>query len=163
MTILQWIVAAITSIFVATVGYLQWRTAHQKAVLDLFDKRFKIYETVKRCVDQVIINPNRFDGELEKEFLKAVNEAYFFFGDDVNSYLDTLRKDILVVRDPLPKISLAEVLPRITNFYKDGLPLFAKYMRFSQTVQGWDWLVLRWLTPPVWLKKISQNLRRPIP
>ena len=41
MTLLQWIVAAITSIFVAAVAFLQWRTAQQKAVLDLFDRRFK--------------------------------------------------------------------------------------------------------------------------
>jgi len=39
MEIVQWVVAAGTTIFVATVGYFQWRTAQQKAVLDLFDRR----------------------------------------------------------------------------------------------------------------------------
>jgi hypothetical protein len=76
--ILTLLIAAI----VAWIGYLQWRTAQQKAVLDLFDKRFKIYETVKNCVDHVGRNPQYFS-EREKEFLKAVNEAYFLFGDDL--------------------------------------------------------------------------------
>jgi hypothetical protein len=75
MNTLQWSVAAITAAFVAVVSFLQWRTAKQKAVLDLFDKRFKIYETVKNCGDQVGRNPQYFS-EREKEFLKAVNEAY---------------------------------------------------------------------------------------
>jgi hypothetical protein len=156
MTLLQWLVAALTAIFVAAVAFLQWRTAQQKAVLDLFDRRFEIYETVKNCVDQVHTNPLCFGGELEKEFLKAKNEAYFFFGDDVNNYLETLRKNILTVRDayklqpvpvaiklqangepaPAQVIGLVanQAMNRINNFYKDGQPLFAKYMRFSQTV-----------------------------
>ena len=79
--------------FVAWIGYLQWRPAQQKAVLDLFDRRFKVYETVKNCVDRVTINSALFGGELEKEFLKAVNEAYFLFDDDVHNYLETLRTD----------------------------------------------------------------------
>ena len=37
MQIMQWIVAAGTAIFVALVGFFQWRTAQQKAALDLFD------------------------------------------------------------------------------------------------------------------------------
>jgi hypothetical protein len=48
--------------------------AQQKAMLNLFDRRFKIYETVKNCVDQVNRNPQYFS-EREKEFRKAVLEA----------------------------------------------------------------------------------------
>ena len=135
------------------VGFFQWRTAQQKAVLDLFDKRFKIYETVKHCVDQVSINPNRFDNERQKEFLKAVNEAYFFFDDDVNRYLERLRKDLLTVynatRFEATTADGEEAISRISKFAEDGQPLFAKYMRFTQTVPAtfgsrlWDlWLAL---------------------
>ena len=152
MTLLQWIVAAITSIFVAAVAFLQWRTAQQKAVLDLFDRRFKIYETVKNCVDQVGRNPQYFS-EREKEFLKAVNEAYFFFDDDVNRYLERLRKDLLTVynatRFEATTADGEEAISRISKFAEDGQPLFAKYMRFTQTVPAtfgsrlWDlWLAL---------------------
>ena len=46
----QWVIAAITAIFVAVVAFLQWRTAQQKAVLDLFDRRHAIYEIVRNAV-----------------------------------------------------------------------------------------------------------------
>jgi hypothetical protein len=49
MEIVQWIAAAGTTIFVATVGYFQWRTAQQKAVLDLFDRRHEIFEVVRNA------------------------------------------------------------------------------------------------------------------
>src|SRR5712671_2391031 len=122
---LQWIVAAITAIFVAVVAFLQWRTAQQKAVLDLFDRRFKIYETVKTCVDEANRNAGYFNGEREKEFLKVRDDAYFWFGNDIQDYLEDLRKE-LVKRDQSSNVA--------NKFYKIGQPKFAKYMRFSQTV-----------------------------
>jgi hypothetical protein len=72
-----------------------------------------------------------------------VNEAKFLFGDDVNNYLDELKKDILFVRDatkpqvpPSPeptRIELMAAMYRISiNFSRIGEPLFAKYMRFTQ-------------------------------
>ena len=66
-------------------------------VLD--DRRFKLYETVKKCVNQFLINPLRFDNELEREFLGAMDEAHFYFDDDLYDYLETLRKHILTVLD----------------------------------------------------------------
>jgi len=138
MTLLQWIVAAVTSIFVAAVAFLQWRTAQEKAVLDLFDRRFKIYETVKNCVDHMKGNPQDFGGWQEKEFLKAVNEAHFFFDDDLDDYLETLRKAILTVRDTTKLQATTadrdQAISRIDKFYEEGRPKFAKYMRFTQTV-----------------------------
>jgi hypothetical protein len=157
MEVLQRLVPAITGIVGAIIGaFVAWRVAKQNAVLELFDRRSKIYETVKNCVDQVVINPLRFDNEREKEFLRAVNEAYFLFGDDLRDYLETLRKDIVTVRDidrqPAPGASWSieaalisnrreQAMNRINKFSEDGQPLFAKYMRFSQAVPstfgGW--------------------------
>jgi hypothetical protein len=36
------------AVFVASVGFFQWRTAQQKASLDLFERRHAIYEIVRR-------------------------------------------------------------------------------------------------------------------
>jgi hypothetical protein len=122
------------------IGYLQWRTAQQKAALDLFDKRYKVYETVKNSVDQVVKNAPDFDKDREKELRKAVNEAYFFFGDDVHHYLESVWDNIVFVCGIHPDelavraSERAERMTRILEFYKIGQPLFAKYMRFSQAV-----------------------------
>jgi hypothetical protein len=72
-----------------------------------------------------------------------VSEAYFLFGDDVNSHLDKLRQDIVVVhtfetlgpaRMKDDAANRSEAMGRIHKFHETGRPLFAKYMRFSQPV-----------------------------
>jgi len=149
--VVQWTIAAITAIFVAVVAFLQWRTAQQKAVLDLFDRRRAIYETVRKAVETMTSNSNAFDQGREIEFMDAMERAYFFFGDDVVAYLDRLWKAISEVRDAdgmmkqnpvlnaLGKLSeqRTAALKRVTKFHDEGKPLFARYMRFSQTVPIW--------------------------
>jgi hypothetical protein len=149
VTIIQAIIAAATAIFVAAVGYYQWRTAEQKAVLDLFDRRRAIYDVVHSCVLQMISSSPGFDQQRETEFLRAKEQAYFFFGDDVQTYLEQLWQDIIDVRaadeeqkGPLESSDRTQTiqrrrtaLNRISKFYQDGKPLFGKYMRFSQPVR----------------------------
>jgi hypothetical protein len=43
MQVVQWTVAAGTAIFVALVGFFQWRTAQDKAALDLFERRHEVF------------------------------------------------------------------------------------------------------------------------
>jgi hypothetical protein len=144
----QWAIAAVTAIFVTLVAFLQWRTAQQKAVLDLFDRRRAIYETVRKAVETMASNSNAFDQAREIEFMDAMERAYFFFGDDVVAYLDRLWMaigevcdvDRLMKQNPVLNAvgNLAQrrvaALKRVTKFHDESKPLFAKYMRFSQTV-----------------------------
>lgn len=144
----QWVIAATTAIFVATVAFLQWRTAQQKAVLDLFDRRHAIYEIVRKAVSTLASNSTAFDQAREVEYMQAMEDAYFFFGDDVEHYMRRLWSDITdvwAVDKELPattdndtRRALIEkrraALSRIAQFHGDGMPLFARYMRFAQTV-----------------------------
>jgi hypothetical protein len=153
MDLVQWIVAAGTTIFVATVGYFQWRTAQQKAVLDLFERRHQIFEIVRSTVGTMMTNSHQFDQQKEIEFSKTMERAYFFFGDDIRAYLDQLWIDLVTVRaadqvlsgtpDPQLRAQTVQrrqtVLLRIGEFYKKGQPLFGRYMRFSQTVPSGFW------------------------
>jgi hypothetical protein len=125
------IVSAIIVALGLVVAFLQWRTAQQKAALELKDRQLKLYEIVKNCVDQFGINSQRFDSELERKFLKAIEEARFLFGDDLHDYLDTLRKDILIVRDidrigpPTNAAKRGEAIRRINKFYEVGQARFS--------------------------------------
>jgi hypothetical protein len=146
MSALQWIVAAITAVFVAAVAFLQWRTAQQKAVLDLFDRRHAIYEVVRNAVGTMTSNSNAFDQSREAEFMQVMERAYFFFGDDVCKYLDQLWSAICDVRDADKEMkemtdtaargaAIAKrraSMDRVSKFYSEGKPLFAGYMRFAQ-------------------------------
>jgi hypothetical protein len=145
MEIIQWTVVTGTAAFVAMVGYFQWRTAEQKAVLDLFERRHEIYQTVANSVGQMCRNSQGFDSQQEKEFLFAWGRAYFFFGNDVEDYLKQLWNDIVVVRTVDAALGTPgdhanaiqrryEAFKRISEFEKNGRPLFGRYMRFSQTI-----------------------------
>src|SRR5215469_5380207 len=149
MQFVQWTVAAGTAIFVALVGFFQWRTAQQKAALDLFERRHAIYEVVRKAVGQMVASSTAFDRAKEIEFLDASERAYFFFGDDVATYLTQLWKDIVEVRTMDDELRAAtdpdtlrkqverrqKALARIARFDTAGLLLFARYMRFSQAVR----------------------------
>jgi hypothetical protein len=39
---------------VAVVAFLQWRTAHQKVVLDLFDRRIAMIDELRRIIAELI-------------------------------------------------------------------------------------------------------------
>jgi hypothetical protein len=158
METLQWIIAAITAGFVASVGYLQWRTAQNKAVLDLFDQRYQVYEGVRKAVAQIVTQPQGFGPKEQMDFLHEIHRAYFFFGDDIHGYLEQLCKAILdvtdadkelqVLTDPTEKNRCWDkrdaAFQRVSDFYETGPPLFARYMRFSETVpQGSSWSLVR--------------------
>ena len=144
MEIVQWFFAATTALFVAFIALLQWRTAQQKAVLDLFDRRHEIFLSVRNAVDLILRDTQHFDQHGEQDFAAAKDRAYFFFGDDVEEYLEHLWKDMLALSATEEQrrrsqnegaSNRCDVLRHsIGQFYTVGQPLFAKYMRFSQTV-----------------------------
>ncbi len=82
----------IISGLVLVVAFMQWRTAHTKVLLDLFDKRSAAYNGV---VDSM--RPAFRDGTYKdiKDFWalrKAIDDAFFLFGDDVRVLLKELIK-----------------------------------------------------------------------
>jgi hypothetical protein len=151
----QWIIAAVTAIFVASVAFLQWRTAQQKAVLDLFERRRAIYDIVRSAVSRMTGSSAGFDQAREIEFGEMVESAYFFFGDDIEKYLKQMLSDIIDVRtadtelgrdgppDPETRRKMLDkrraAWDRIQQFHTTGRALFARYMRFSQTVPTTNW------------------------
>lgn len=155
----QWAIAAVTAIFVAVIAFLQWRTAQQKAVLDLFERRHAIYEIVRNAVGTIASNSTAFDPSCDVAFLEAMERAYFFFGDDVDSYIKQLWSDITDIRtadvelqgpsDNDTRRAILErrraAMTRVGQFPSTGMPLFARYMRFSQTIpMSWRLLDRMW-------------------
>jgi hypothetical protein len=76
------IAAIIVSLVVAVVQYAQWRTANQKVVIDLYDRRLKVYEQLGKAIGPVVR-----EGEVSEaafnEFMIGQADATFLFGDDV--------------------------------------------------------------------------------
>ncbi|MCQ1778227.1 hypothetical protein NOJ05_13550 [Neorhizobium galegae] len=79
---------AVISFLVLIVAFMQWRTAHQKVVLDLFDRRIAVYNKthdfyltiVKQGIQQELVDVSRFH--------HVRNEAAFLFGAEVKKLLE---------------------------------------------------------------------------
>src|SRR5262245_57090208 len=80
-----WTIAAIAALG-ALIAYFQWRTAHQRIVLDMFDRRLQVFETAAEACGSIISSGKPSMDALRK-LHQARGNARFLFGDDVNSYL----------------------------------------------------------------------------
>ncbi|MBX5247857.1 MULTISPECIES: hypothetical protein [unclassified Rhizobium] len=77
------------------IAYLQWRTAHQKVVLDLFDRRMAIYRDVRSIVDDAALDADPSNDDLMKRIHRLKQEASFLFGDDVMTSILSLEEVVI--------------------------------------------------------------------
>jgi hypothetical protein len=140
------LLTAFIAIIVAVITLLQWITARQKVVLDLFDKRFAVYEELREVIGRYGGHgPNLKD---IGKFTQAASRAQFLFGSEVTAFLEHRRLDLnrefvarASERDPqlIPEAQrkaaedeYAARLNRLTDFFKDFDILVAPYMKHTQ-------------------------------
>lgn len=126
------------------VAIMQWRTAHQKVVLDLFERRMKVYSEI-RAVIASVIGSGKLPNEKHFEFIRAIDGAKFLFGRNVNRYLDELNTTLAYFHEadeeygPLEGQARAEAIQRrrkhfdeIQKFYRIFDPLVEPYVAMRQ-------------------------------
>lgn len=130
----------------ATIAYLQWVSAHQRVVIDLFDRRRKAFEAVEAAL-RPIWREGEVLGDSFWKFVEAKLECRFLFGRDVLDYLDKLQSDIAwmksFTKDTIDRSAKRsklieekyERLNRIAKFYESGAPLFNDYLRLDMKMK----------------------------
>jgi len=97
-------------VFGSIIAYRQWRIAQNKLKLDLFEKRFQVYDVARGFLSSIMTSGKVNDEDLNK-FLPGTREAKWLLNNDIATYffeqiwtnavklqtLDTLLKDIRVV------------------------------------------------------------------
>lgn len=83
-------VAAISGLG-AWIAYKQARIATAKLNLDLYDRRFKVFEAARAFLNGFLIQGKFTQEELTK-FTTGTSEAIFLFDEKVPRYLDDLRR-----------------------------------------------------------------------
>jgi len=82
----------IIALMVAMIAFAQWRTAHQRMILDLFQRRMDLIDLVSRIAAVIVI-----EGALRKEdvdgFLRATRGDKFLFA--VTTYLSETYKRLV--------------------------------------------------------------------
>jgi hypothetical protein len=127
------------------IAYLQWQTARQKVLLDLFDKRFAVYDELRSVVGRHL--SSGIDQTALFEFKRVTSRAQFLFGPEVQPFLEErwvdLSRDMVERNNPQPQpvpedqraaaeVKLVARKDRLNDFFKDFDKLVAPYMNHHQ-------------------------------
>jgi hypothetical protein len=126
------------------IAWQQWRVADNKLRLDLFDRRYKVYDSTRKFL-AVILTEATFTLSQLAEFDIGTSDAEFLFGADVVDYLGQIRKRALHLRtaqtlyEPLPvgdersrHVQAAhDDLSWLTNQITAMTKIFAPYLGFA--------------------------------
>jgi hypothetical protein len=146
-----WILAVIAGLGLL-IAYFQWRTAHQRVVLDLFDRRLQTFELAELACT-TIISSGKASEEALRLLHQAKGKARFLFGNDVNAYLKeriadcafllAFTDEVIQERPEPERQNLIDkkygALTKIADFQTGAPPIFAPYMRLDQKMPS-AWL-----------------------
>jgi hypothetical protein len=139
---------------VAVIGYFQWRTAHQRIILDLFERRFEPYEQISKAIYDYG-HKTKVSQETLDLFRKAQQRARFLYGEKVTTYLGDRCEDLLTVQLLRPLLDtseqqhppltleqqqkLAEADKQLTKLPIELPVLLIPYMRLDQKMPSFWW------------------------
>ena len=133
---------------VAYISWNQYRIARLRLRLDLFDKRYKVFDGARRMISHVV-REAQLPVTVMQEYWTATTDRRFLFGDDVVEYLEQLDKHASrfhayneIIRagagtDPAKRSEAIEIEHRELEWLSDELlkgglqAKFAPYLRFD--------------------------------
>ncbi len=92
--LLQALAVPAIALLAVVIGYFQWRTAQQKVVLDLFDRRIATYTALRDIVAKVMASSSAATPDNSFKFLEALDRAEFLFGPEVTEHLKKIGEAI---------------------------------------------------------------------
>jgi hypothetical protein len=84
-----------TVIAAAAAAYFanrQWRTAQENTLLNLFDRRFAVYEEIRAVVTRY--KQHGIDEDAYARFLTGASRAQFLFGPEITKFLEAIKEDL---------------------------------------------------------------------
>ena len=118
---------------IAYVAWQQWRIARHRLRLDLFDRRYKIYDATRKFLS-IILREARFDDSQLFEFYAGTSDAEFLFNSAVVNYLEQVRKRAVNMRTyqrVYEHMPVGDERSRHVQAEHDDLAWFSPYLSFS--------------------------------
>jgi hypothetical protein len=81
------LLAPVVAVLGSFIAYRQWRLAQNKLKLDLFDRRFKVYDAARDLLAAITTSRKAKDDELFR-FVLGTREAKWLLGAAIAEYLD---------------------------------------------------------------------------
>ena len=134
-------IAAVIGFIGLGIAYFQWRTAHQRVVMDLFEKRVTVVQEIEDSLRDAVNTTGEDLNAAFWRFVLAERRARFLFGADVHTALDGLRSEFAALKsfDPTnPRHG--DAMERVSNFLlAESTPLFTRYVRLDQAMPSFWW------------------------
>lgn len=138
----------VVGIMVAGIAYRQWRTANDKMVLDLFDRRLDVYSKLDKFADHLLAEkaPTR---DIMKEAVDTFLRTKFLFGPEVFDRIRIFKQALEKYKTIPPETKLydseieikkamekqnAEALAAVQAFRDDMPEIFEKYLHLPHRV-----------------------------
>lgn len=90
----------------AWIAFKQVRIAYAKLSFDLYEKRFAVFEAAQKLLIAILQNADVTDRDLSEYNLEVI-DAGFLFDQEIEDYLDDLRKRAARLG------AISELLPRV--------------------------------------------------
>jgi hypothetical protein len=141
--VLQALGTPVIAVLAIVIGVMQWRTAHQRAVLDLFDKRWTVLNELRDAVF-TMMQEGGASRESTRLYAAARDRAAFLFGPEVTEYLKSihdatgrlyiagLQLDTNPDDEEAIKQKYNALNVEISKFYERSNQLVIPYMRMHQ-------------------------------
>jgi hypothetical protein len=145
--LLQALATPAIALLAVVIGLMQWRTNHQRAALDLFDKRWDMMDKLRTAMLEVA-KDGKISINAAGQFAELVRRAALLFGPEVREYLESIRDVIKshyiaqqhLAAHPEPsedvRLRLAneqsDAMQEIGSFFERFDKLVTPYMRMHQ-------------------------------
>jgi hypothetical protein len=86
VTTLAALLTPVIAVAAAFIAWQQWRTNRNKLKLDLFDRRFAIYDAARTFIGQLLAGTHASDAQTF-DFLSRTRDAEFILDKDIADYL----------------------------------------------------------------------------
>jgi hypothetical protein len=164
---LQLIITGCIAVFAAFIAYRQWRTAHQRVVLDLFERRMSVYDDARAVIGD-IVRDGTATSQTVFRYGQATDRLGLLFGDEVVAYSDKVRERInqFVLHETMIKAQQngtpvadyhthvehsTRLLLELSEFYNEFSALVMPYVRMTQKQAKWPWQKQRALARRVYV------------
>jgi hypothetical protein len=123
------------AVFAVIIAFMQWWTARQKLVLDLFERRFQVFLDARRIASEAIqLGKAQQPGAINE----VIARSRFLFDDDVNDVLSRLHG--LMGELEMGNLRAATEVNKILD---ELLPLFSEYLTMDQRPPRLPWVYAR--------------------
>jgi hypothetical protein len=142
--VLQALLTPVVALLAIAIGVAQWRTSHQRAVLDLFEKRMEVHDAISMVIGGVVAS-GRTTAQDASAFARARQRVDLLFGPEVPAYLEGIDRVLLehhaaglrAQRPPVEEQSRAldaqhAAFLKLTAFFEEFPKLVKPYVKMHQ-------------------------------